>query len=194
MHTICCSSCLPGVGGGGVCLGVSAWRGGVCLEGVVSAWRGWCLPGGGWCLPGGVCLEGGGVCPEGCLPGGGWCLPRGVSAQRGVCPEGCLPRGVSAQRGVCWGEGFCLGGTPSLWTKFLTYACENITFPQLRLRTVNIYKPAMIQKILQSKQNQPRFEILQINYIHYIVFNLKFHQYPTWGEVTKLLHHSQLYG
>ena len=56
------------------------------------------------------------------LPSGG-----GVSAQgMGVClggflPRGCLPRGVY---------------TSPLWTEFLTHACENITFPQLLLRTV----------------------------------------------------------
>ena len=27
---------------------------------------------------------------------------------------------------------------PLLWTEFLTHACENITFPQLLLRTVTI--------------------------------------------------------
>ena len=51
-----------------------------------------------------------------------------VSAQ-----GGCLPRGVSA-----WG-GSAQGGvhlTP--WTEFLTDACENITFPQLLLRTVKM--------------------------------------------------------
>ena len=61
-------------------------------------------------------------------------------------PVGCVP---SAAVAVCWG-GICLpggsacqGGLPSLsgggcplWTEFLTHACENITFQQLRLRTV----------------------------------------------------------
>ena len=59
----------------------------------------------------------------GCVPsaavaifGGGW----GVCLGWGVCPGMCLPGGcVSA-----------------LWTEFLTHACENITFPQLLLRTV----------------------------------------------------------
>ena len=40
---------------------------------------------------------------------------------------GCLPRGVSVG-GVCT--------PPPLWTAFLTHACENITFPQLRSRMV----------------------------------------------------------
>ena len=44
---------------------------------------------------------------------------------------GCLPaRGVFAQEGVCLGV-----YTSPPWTEFLTHACENITFPQLRLRT-----------------------------------------------------------
>ena len=34
---------------------------------------------------------------------------------------GCLPRGMY---------------TSPLWTEFLTHTCENITFPQLSLRTV----------------------------------------------------------
>ena len=55
----------------------------------------------------------------------------GVCAQGGVCPGGCLPGG-SAQRDVC------LGGVYTPRTEFLTHACENITFPQLRLRTVNM--------------------------------------------------------
>ena len=67
-------------------------------------------------LPAWGCLTAGG----GCLSRGrGRCLPRRVSTCLGggsACPEGCTP--------------------PSLWTEFLTHACENITFPQLRLRTV----------------------------------------------------------
>ena len=66
------------------------------------------------------------VCLGSSLPGE--CLSRRVSAQEGVCPEV-----------VCLGGGVCLGMYISLlWTEFLTHACENITFPQLRLRTVII--------------------------------------------------------
>ena len=51
--------------------------------------------------------------------------------------RGCLPGGCLS-RGVCRG-GVCLGVyTSPLWTEFLTHACENIAFPQLRLRTVTI--------------------------------------------------------
>ena len=74
------------------------------------------------CLPGGVCL---GVSAQGVSAQGGVCLgvsAQGVSAQGGVCAGGCLPRGVSTP--------------PPLLTEFLTQACENITFPQLLLRTV----------------------------------------------------------
>ena len=93
----------------------------------------------GGCLPGGVVCPGGRRQPA----GGGGCLPslsRVVSAQGGFClgvvrPGRCLSKGVSPQQG-------CLpilsGGVPPLWTKFLTHACENITFPQLRLRMVII--------------------------------------------------------
>ena len=78
----------------------------------------------------GHCREGGlpgGVCPGVCLPGR--CLPGGY------LPGRCLPRGVSA-RGV--------GVYPSMhWGRHppvnrITDACENITFPQLLLRTVKI--------------------------------------------------------
>ena len=68
----------------------------------------------------GVCLSRG-VCV---------CLPRGDVCPGGVCPGGCLPGGC-----VCLGG--CLPGgctPPPLWTEFLTHACENITFPKLRLR------------------------------------------------------------
>ena len=64
--------------------------------------------------------------------GGGVCLGRWVSAQEGgVCPgRGCLPRAGS--------DPVHAGIHPPLWTEFLTHACENITFPQLLLRTVKI--------------------------------------------------------
>ena len=70
-----------------------------------------CLPRGDVCL-GGVCL-------------GGVSLPRGGVCQVGYLPSwGCIPA--------------CIGADPHLWTEFLTRACENITFPQLLLRTVKI--------------------------------------------------------
>ena len=64
-------------------------------------------------------------------------------------PVGCVPPAALA---VCWGGDVCRSAcwdTPPLglglgldipphWTEFLTHACENITFPQLRLRTVII--------------------------------------------------------
>ena len=77
------------------------------------------------------------VCCSGCwgvyLWGGGWVSdwrvsPRGeVSAQRGVSQHA-LGRGCLAQC-ILW-------YTPPRRTEFLTHACENITFPQLFLRTV----------------------------------------------------------
>ena len=75
-------------------------------------------------------------------PGGGG-LHTGVSVQGGVCgPGGCLPaRGcLPAGGSACWGV-FCLGGVHlpgGVCLPFLTRACENITFPQLGLRTVKI--------------------------------------------------------
>ena len=59
-------------------------------------------------------------CSDGLLVGGGGgCLPkRGVSAE-GVCIPACTE-----------------ADTLPLWTEWLTDRCKNITFPQLRLRTV----------------------------------------------------------
>ena len=62
----------------------------------------------------------GGVYLMGCVYPGGFC--SGV-----VCLGECLPGGVSV-RWVC----------TSPRTEFLTHACENITFPQLRLWTVKM--------------------------------------------------------
>ena len=69
-------------------------------------------------------LRRGGICPE-------------VCAQDRVCASGlrvsrgCLPReGVS--RGCIPA---CNGADIPRWTEFLIHACENITFPQLLLRT-----------------------------------------------------------
>ena len=81
-----------------------------------------CLPRG--CLPKGSAW-GEGVCSGGCLPRRSGCLPRVVSAwgylPRRVCPRGCLP----------WGCPPCDQNS--------SHACENITFPQLRMRTVTKY-------------------------------------------------------
>ena len=64
----------------------------------------------------------------------------GVSARGRVSVGGCLPRGVSAQGDVFLGGVICPSASwdthPTPWTEFLRHACENITFPQLRLRTV----------------------------------------------------------
>ena len=49
--------------------------------------------------------------------------------------KGCLPRG-----GMSAGGGGCLPRGEQRWTELLTHACENITFPQLLLRTVKILK------------------------------------------------------
>ena len=91
----------------------------------------------------------GGCLPRGCLPGG--CLPEdvcqgvfawGVSAQGGVCPGGVCPGWMSAQGGVCISQHAMGQTSPLPWTEFLTHACENITFPQLLLRTVKIKSPS----------------------------------------------------
>ena len=73
----------------------------------------------------------------GCLNGRVGVCPGWGAFQGSVCPAGCLPGmgGMSA-----WGVSAWQGGVhlPPLWTEFLTQTCENITFPQLRLRTVEM--------------------------------------------------------
>ena len=69
-------------------------------------------------------------------------LLAGVSARGDVCPGGVyLPGGVCPAGGVC--PGWCLparegGLADTLQTELLTHAYENITFPQLRFRTVKM--------------------------------------------------------
>ena len=80
--------------------------------------------------------------------GGSGCLPRGCLPREGM-PRGVSARGrVSAQGGclLCVCPGGCLPGMcVSAWAVYtppsvdrMTDACENITFPQLLLRTINI--------------------------------------------------------
>ena len=100
------------------------------------------MPGREGCMPGGVCLgvsagdvsaQGGDCLPRGvCLPGEGVCLPSLSFCPGSFClPGGCLPS-LSGGRGR-GGMVVCVWHTPSMWTEFLTLACENITFLQLRL-------------------------------------------------------------
>ena len=62
--------------------------------------------------------------PMGCVPAWGGCLPRRGSVSQHV---GSVSQHVMRQT-----------SPPPPWTDFLTYACENITFPQLLLRAVII--------------------------------------------------------
>ena len=77
--------------------------------------------------------------PVGCLPS------TAVAAEVGCIPA-CTGQGRVSAQGGCVAGGVCPGGvcpggcllkcmlgyTHPLWTEFLTHACENITFPQLR--------------------------------------------------------------
>ena len=63
-----------------------------------------------------------------CIPVGGVPVAAVAISEGGVC---ILLGGVSL-RGV------------SLWTEFLTHSCENITFPQLLLRTVKNGYPNLL--------------------------------------------------
>ena len=57
----------------------------------------------------------------------------------GVRARGMHAGGHAGGVGVCL-RGPCVACSPPLWTEFLTHACENITFPQLLLRAVKIFK------------------------------------------------------
>ena len=59
-----------------------------------------------------------------CMPGG-----EGVMSVQGVSAWGVSARGGSVSEQA-------MGQRPPFWTEFLTHACENITFPQLLLRTI----------------------------------------------------------
>ena len=66
----------------------------------------------------------------GCLSMGGVC-PGAVGLGEGGCDQGCLT-GVSARGGGPGVSASVHAGIHPPWTEFLTYACENITFPQPR--------------------------------------------------------------
>ena len=68
------------------------------------------------------------------------------SRMRTVC---CRGRLILGGGGVCPGS-VCQGGVhlPPLWTEFLTHTCENITFPQLRLRTVKNHVLVLVKVCL----------------------------------------------
>ena len=68
------------------------------------------------------------------------CVPSAALAVWG----GCLPGVVSTQGGVC------LGGV-HLPPRGQTDTCENITFPQLLLRTVNIAFPQLRLRVIKIK-------------------------------------------
>ena len=118
---------------------------------------------------------------------GGGCLPSRESAQGGCLPgtstQGGLPGGVSAQEVSahgCISPGRCLADVPHPtphpppWTEFLTHACENITFPQLRLRTVNInWSLIVIQQLkCKSRLHCQVFTIYIYLYIPSLLFSI----------------------
>ena len=98
-------------------------------------------------------------------------LGRRVSGQGGVCPGG-LPRWVSVQEGGLPGGDVCRH--PSC-TEFSTDVCENITFPQLLLRTV---RDVLLGFVLCFQQ--VTFKILQtIPYKSHQLSGITLH-YCTW--------------
>ena len=84
------------------------------------------------------------------------CLPRGVSAW-GCLPKGCLPRRWQPR-----GTGYLPreGDVCPEYTEFLTYACENITFPQLLLQKVTMH---ICYKNCVCKSNETNYDILNSN-------------------------------
>ena len=83
-----------------------------------------------------------------CIPVG--CIPSTAVAVlgRGYLPGGCVCLEVCLPGSVCLGV-----YTSPLWTEFLTHTCENITFQQLLLRTVNIPQ-LILAKLDQSGSNR----------------------------------------
>ena len=79
--------------------------------------------------------------PVGCVPSAavavGGRSAWGVSARGRMSAQGCVYPG-----GICPGARGCLpsGCHPTLRIEFLTHACENITFLQLLLRTVKVWR------------------------------------------------------
>ena len=114
----------------------------------------------------------GGVCPGRCLPRLG-CLPRGC------LPGGHLP---SLSRWV--------SAPPPLWTEFLTHACENITFAELRLQKARFWKTRtfLVKKFKIKAGSQEYFNVqdnrdkIQTNVIHINIRYLgdKNHTWLSW--------------
>ena len=101
----------------------------ICLNSQTNDKNKQCIPVG--CVLSAAVAVPGGVCTRGCLSRGVSAVQGGVSLLGGVYLPGGLPAGgVFCLGGVHLPEGVCL--------PFLTHACENITFPQLGLRTVKI--------------------------------------------------------
>ena len=80
----------------------------------------------------------------------------------GGVPGGCLPRGCIAA---------CTRTDTSLWTEWLTDRCKNITFPQLRFRTVINVGPSDTsvktfcekRKQLQNHKSRPSDQVSFVN-------------------------------
>ena len=113
---------------------------------------------GGGCLPRGVSAQGG-VCPGDVYLGGylpkGVCLPRRCTMwpiPSVTCMLSLLQLRLKSNAAayivlVMWPDKECwdtppFPSPPTMWTEFLTHACENITFPQLLLRAANINQPS----------------------------------------------------
>ena len=124
-----------------------------------------CVPPAHWPYPivsWGGCLPKGGVCPGDVYLGG--CLPKGCVYLEGVpcdlshqafdvtCMLSLLQLRLKSNAAayivlVMWPDKECwdtppFPSPPTMWTEFLTHACENITFPQLLLRAANINQPS----------------------------------------------------
>ena len=89
--------------------------------------------------------------------GGGVLVPpwiQQIEVVQECIPVGCVPSTAVAVWGWgCPGEGVCVSGGVSLPpTEFLTRTCENITFPQLLLRTVIIVSRTGVRKFIISIQ------------------------------------------
>ena len=111
----------------------------------------------------------------------------------GVCPGGCLPGGVYPG-GVCsggvWPGGACpVRCTPTLWTEFLTHACENITFKNICHYSKG-FKPANSCVRHQDATTAPLRHMWETRSLHFPQFMLQwFIRSPEYAEFIEFLFH-----
>ena len=91
-----------------------------------------------------------------------------IDVKQECIPVGCVPSAaVAGGQGDVSAQGVS-ARHPPLWTEFLTHACENITFPQLRLRTV-----MTLHKTLHQKANIVHYGKTRICYLKFVILHFR---------------------